>query len=483
MTAPGSRSTGMTVSDALDAAATAIEAAGASTPRLDAELLVADALGIDRAGLFMDPDLEVPPAAARVLGENVRRRVQREPVAYILGRRGFRYLELTVDPRAIIPRPETELLVELALDLPEGARVHDVGTGAGSIALALLHERPDLRVTASEPYEPAAAVARENAERLGLPLEVSSDFGLPPGDYDLVVANLPYVPEGDWPRHAAGDPRLRAARGVRVRSGRPGRHPRADRAGAARDPARARARRGTGRRGERAARRRRDLSGPRPLGAHHGGTRSLTPEEVATFERCVSVGGVALFPADTVYGLATDPDSSEGVRRLYALKGRAPDRPAAVMFFGLAPALATLPELGPRTRAAAERLLPGAVTLVLPNPAGRFPLACGPEPERLGLRVPALSGALAPLAGMGRPVLQSSANRSGGADVRRLGDVDAGVRAGVDMILDGGELPGTASTVVDLLAYEDAGVYSIRREGAVPGARVGEALARLEGGR
>jgi L-threonylcarbamoyladenylate synthase len=190
----------------------------------------------------------------------------------------------------------------------------------------------------------------------------------------------------------------------------------------------------------------------------------------------VSVGGVALFPADTVYGLATDPDSSEGVRRLYALKGRAPDRPAAVMFFGLETALAVLTELGPRTRAAAEQLLPGAVTLVLPNPAGRFPLACGPTPARLGLRVPALDGALAPLAGMGRPVLQSSANRSGGADVRRLGDVDAGVRAGVDMILDGGELPGTASTVVDLLGYEDAGLYSIRREGALPRAEVAAAL-------
>jgi L-threonylcarbamoyladenylate synthase len=189
------------------------------------------------------------------------------------------------------------------------------------------------------------------------------------------------------------------------------------------------------------------------------------------------VGGVALFPADTVYGLATDPDSREGVRRLYGLKGRAPDRPAAVMFFGLDLALAALPELGSRTVAAVERLLPGGLTLLLPNPARRYPLACGPEPERLGLRVPALGGSLSPLAGVRRPLLQSSANRSGAADVRRLDDVEPAIRAGVDMILDGGELPGTASTVVDLLGYERHGTYAIRREGAVPRARVDEALA------
>ncbi len=197
---------------------------------------------------------------------------------------------------------------------------------------------------------------------------------------------------------------------------------------------------------------------------------------MAAFERCVSVGGVALFPADTVYGLATDPDSRDGVRRLYELKGRAPDRPAAVMFFGLEPALEALPGLGPATAAAMERLLPGAVTLVLPNPARRFPLACGPEPERLGLRVPALTGALAPLAAAARPVLQSSANRSGAADVRRIGDVEQEIRAGVDLILDGGELPGTASTVVDLGAYEEHGRWEVRREGAVPAAAVADAL-------
>ena len=202
----------------------------------------------------------------------------------------------------------------------------------------------------------------------------------------------------------------------------------------------------------------------------------MTPEEVRTFERCIAVGGVALFPADTVYGLATEPDSRDGVYRLYRLKGRAPDRPAAVMFFRLELALAALPELGGRTRAAAERLLPGGVTLVLPNPARRYPLACGPDPERLGLRVPRLEGRLAPLRAVRWPVLQSSANPSGGGDARRVDQVDARIRAGVDMVLDGGELPGTPSTVVDLIAYESDGSFRILREGAVARAAVEAAL-------
>jgi L-threonylcarbamoyladenylate synthase len=204
----------------------------------------------------------------------------------------------------------------------------------------------------------------------------------------------------------------------------------------------------------------------------------VTPDEVRTFERCIAVGGVALFPADTVYGLATEPDSKEGVQRLYRLKGRSPERPAAVMFFRLELALAALPELGGRVLVALERLLPGGVTLLVPNPARRFPLACGPEPERLGLRVPRLGGELAPLAGVSWPVLQSSANRSGGPDARRLGDVDQRIRAGVDVILDGGELPGTPSTVVDLTSYENDGSYAVLREGAVPRAAIEDALGR-----
>lgn len=202
----------------------------------------------------------------------------------------------------------------------------------------------------------------------------------------------------------------------------------------------------------------------------------MTERDVETFRRCVAVGGVALFPTDTVYGLATEPDSQEGVRRLYRLKGRPPDRPAAVMFFDLELALAALPELGVRTRAALERLLPGRLTLLLPNPARRFPLACGPEPERLGLRVPALDRALAPLSAARWPVLQSSANRSGGPDARRIDDVDDRIRRGVDQGLDGGELAGTPSTVVDLTDYEDEGRFSVVRDGAVPAAQVAALL-------
>lgn len=194
----------------------------------------------------------------------------------------------------------------------------------------------------------------------------------------------------------------------------------------------------------------------------------MTEEDVATFERCIAVGGVALFPADTVYGLATEPDSREGIDRLYRLKGRRPDRPAAVMFFDRDLALESLPELPAETRTAAERLLPGGVTLLLPNEAHRFPLACQPNKHVLGLRVPKLTEALAPLREMRWPVLQSSANRSGEADARRVEEVDERIRAGVDLILDGGILPGTPSTVVDLTTYHEHGALEILREGAVP---------------
>jgi L-threonylcarbamoyladenylate synthase len=194
----------------------------------------------------------------------------------------------------------------------------------------------------------------------------------------------------------------------------------------------------------------------------------IAAEQVTTFERCMAVGGVAVFPADTVYGLACDPTTVEAVTRLYALKGRRPDKPAAVMFFDVSLALASLPELGARTRALLEGLLPGGVTLLLPNPLRRFPLACGPAtPDVLGVRVPKLTGALAPLGAVRWPVLQSSANAAGGPDARRVEEVPERIRRDADMILDGGELAGTPSTVVDARGFERDGSWRIVRQGAV----------------
>jgi L-threonylcarbamoyladenylate synthase len=204
----------------------------------------------------------------------------------------------------------------------------------------------------------------------------------------------------------------------------------------------------------------------------------LTARDAETFGRCMAVGGVAVFPADTVYGLACEPGNREAVDRLYALKGRRADKPAAVMFFALDLALAALPELGPRTQEALHALLPGAVTPLLPNPAHRFPLACGPDPGVLGLRVPAWPPALAALSSVSWPVLQSSANTSGAADARRLAEVPERLRRGADLVLDGGELPGTPSTVVDLRRYERDASWAIVREGAVPAAAVARALER-----
>ena len=203
----------------------------------------------------------------------------------------------------------------------------------------------------------------------------------------------------------------------------------------------------------------------------------ITSELAATFERCMAVGGVAVFPADTVYGLACDAHTPDAVRRLYALKGRRPDKPAAVMFFDLGLSLEALPGLGPHTRALLERLLPGGVTVLLANPLRRFPLACGPDPETLGLRVPALRGPLAGLARVAWPVLQSSANAAGGPDARRLDEVPEAIRREADMLLDAGELAGTPSTVVDLRRYEEDRTWNIVRNGIVPEADVARAVA------
>ncbi len=197
------------VRDALNGAADALAAAGVGTARLDAEVLLAEATGRSRARLVTGSEDGVPAVDGRRFAEMVRRRLRREPVAYILGRRGFRRIELAVDRRVLIPRPETELLVELALEL-RPQRVLDIGTGSGAVALAIAAELPECEVVATDTSTGALEVAQGNAERLGLAERLQFVEGMLPetdmdwvGEgraepFDLVVANLPYVAETEW---------------------------------------------------------------------------------------------------------------------------------------------------------------------------------------------------------------------------------------------------------------------------------------------
>lgn len=188
-----------TVGDALAAATDALAAAGVDSPRLDAEVLLAAVTGGSRASLVADPGAPIASAAARGFAEFVRRRLRREPVAYILGSKGFRRIELTVDRRVLIPRPETELLVELAVELEAGT-VLDVGTGSGAVALAVADELPEARLVATDLYPDTLEVAQANATALGLAGRVRFEPGSLPaaGSFDLLLANLPYVSTREW---------------------------------------------------------------------------------------------------------------------------------------------------------------------------------------------------------------------------------------------------------------------------------------------
>jgi release factor glutamine methyltransferase len=199
----GATATAGTIREALPAAADALAAAGVDSPRLDAELLLATAMGVDRAHLIASPDAPLAPAAGRAFGAMVRRRLRREPLAYILGRKAFRHIELAVDQRVLIPRPETELLVEVGLEL-RPRRALEVGTGSGAVGLALAAELPGVEVTATDRSPAALEVAHANAGRLGLTDRVALVEGMlpPEGGFELLLANLPYVAEPDWQRLA-----------------------------------------------------------------------------------------------------------------------------------------------------------------------------------------------------------------------------------------------------------------------------------------
>jgi L-threonylcarbamoyladenylate synthase len=193
----------------------------------------------------------------------------------------------------------------------------------------------------------------------------------------------------------------------------------------------------------------------------------------AALERCIAGGGIAAFPADTLYGLACDPMRADAIARLHALKGRDEGKPSAVLYFSPLAMRELVSSLGPRTRDAAAALLPGPLTLVVANPERRYPLACREDPERLGIRL--IEG---PLAGAMCPLFQTSANRAGEPAPSRFEAIPAEIRAGVDLAIDGGEVGGAPSTVVDLTGIEEGAEPVVLREGAVPSAEV---LARLAG--
>ncbi|HTU78942.1 MAG TPA: L-threonylcarbamoyladenylate synthase [Solirubrobacteraceae bacterium] len=203
-------------------------------------------------------------------------------------------------------------------------------------------------------------------------------------------------------------------------------------------------------------------------------------QQVQRLERCLAAGGVAVLPTDTVYGVCCDPDDEQAARRLYELKGRPAARPAAIMFFALEPALRALGELHADELRALRALLPGPVTLLLANRAQRFAPACRSDPHTLGLRVPQLPAHMSALATLARPVMQSSANRSGEADARTLAQVPASLRDGAEVVLDGGELPGRASTVIDLRDFAEQRRWHVLREGPLTRAEVRAALTSLD---
>ncbi len=189
---------GATQGEALEAAIESFTAAGIQMPRLDAEVMLASITGRDRSSFVANPEATLTPAESRSFATAVRRRLRREPVAYILGRKGFRYIDLIVDPRVLVPRPESEMLVELALELkPE--TVLEIGTGSGAIALAVADEIPEAQVLATDISADAIAVASANAMTLGLDDRVEFMVGSLPddGDFDVILANLPYVADGD----------------------------------------------------------------------------------------------------------------------------------------------------------------------------------------------------------------------------------------------------------------------------------------------
>ena len=508
---------------------------GSSSARLDAELLLAEVLGLERIHLYTEFDRPLTDAEVGAYRELVARRAHHEPVAYILGRAHFRYLTLEVTPDVLIPRPETEELVDAVLAWlrerpllpPEPAvapRIADVGTGSGAIAFSLAQEG-HVRLLATDVSSAALQVAGRNRDVLGLGdlvdlRETDLLAGVEPGSLRVVVSNPPYVSMPEYrslgldvrnfepPLALQGGqdgldcyrrllPQAAAALGpggaVFVEVGD-------TQASAVTELAQAA--------GLVLTSTTRDLAGKgrivravRP-GALRIGAGDLDPAVVATLARSLAGGAIIGVPTDTVYGIAAAWNSPAGVRRLFAAKGRDEERPAAVLFPSVAGVRAALPDLDLRTVQVLEALLPGPYTFVVATTVER-PHLVGTE-DSLGVRVPAHPPLLALLAALGIPLAASSANPSGGPDAVTADDVDRlllahcaaaiDVREASDAVTGAGEdvaRPGVAaaaaasttaaSTVVDLRPLGAGEQAVVLREGAGPAGVVLERIAAALG--
>jgi release factor glutamine methyltransferase len=517
-----------TIARLLDTAAGYLKDKGSPSARLDAELLLADALHLERIDLYTQYDRPLTPEEVAAYRALVARRAAREPVAYIRGRAFFRHLCLEVRPGVLIPRPETEELVDLALDtlrrrpawgdLPEmpasegapacappnapepGAAaaqpaapptIADVGTGSGAIALSLAQEA-GVRVLAIDASREALAVAGANAGALGLSdrlvlREADLLAGIADGTLDMVVSNPPYVRAGDI-LGLAPDVRLfepvealdggpdgldvyRRLVPQAARALRPGGalllEVGEDQAEAVRDLALAA--------GFALVAVHKDLSRKdRMIEAILPGAAALSPEalgeaQITVLRRALDAGAVIGMPTDTVYGIAARWDSAAGVRRLFAAKQRSPEQPVAVLFPSVEPVKQALPDLDPAAAQVLERLLPGPYTFVVATQVPR-PELVG-TPDSLGVRIPDHPDLLRLLAAVGIPLAATSANLTGLPSPATAGEVDPLVLAhcSVAVVPSAGSpaVVGVASTVVDLRPLAERAAPVVLREGAV----------------
>jgi len=527
-----------TIGSLLETATGYLRGKAGDSPRLDAELLLAYALGLERIQLYTQYDRPLTSQEVDAYRALVARRAKHEPVAYIVGTAHFRHLILEVRPSTLIPRPETEELVDLALQTlrlrpawlglegtdPPGSLagddgrlrqdrgggrtgppvLADVGTGSGAIALSLAQET-GLPVLATDMSAEALAVAERNRAVAGLDDRVElrrADLlaGVPDRSLWLVVSNPPYVTSAEM-EGLAPDVRLYEPRGA-LDGGPDGLDvyrrllPEAARvlapggsvlvevgyqqAGAVQALAHEA--------GFALVESHRDLSGKeRMVAATLPGAPTFDPERLAdgaahALAAALEEGAVIGLPTDTVYGLAARWDSPAGVRRLFAAKGRAPAQPVAVIFASVDAIVAALPDLEPEAARVLRALLPGPFTFVVATSVPR-PGMVGTA-DSLGVRVPDHPGLLRFLDRLGTGVAATSANPSGAKDPATLADVDPVLLAHCSLALtmpasSKGDAVGTPSTVVDLRPLATGEAPVVLREGAVPAPEVLDRIAAL----